>query len=552
MRKRVLCHMWTTKAQMSYGPGLEKICLISYMNNKGTDVIWARSWENVSYVICEQRRSRWHMGQVMRKCILYHMWTTKAQMSYGPGHDKMRLMSYVNNKGADFIWARSWENASYIICEQQRHRCHMGQVMRKCFLYHMWTTKAQMSYGPGHEKMLLISYVNKKGADDGIWARSWENVSYIICEQQRRRCHMGQVIRKRVLYHMWTTKAQMSSGPGHEKMHLMSYVNNKGADVIWTRSWENASYVICELQRCRCQMDKVMRKRVLCHMWTTKEQMAYGPGHEKMHLISQVNNKGADVIWARSWENASYVICEQQRRRCHMGQVMRKRVLCHMWTTKVQMSYGPGHEKMHLMSYVNNKGADVIWARSWEKVSYVICEQQRHRCHMGQVMRKRVLYHMWTTKAQMAYGPGHEKMHLISYVNNKGADVIWARSWENASYIICVQQRHRCHMGQVMRKCILYHMWTTKAQMSYGPGHEKMHLISYVNNKGADVIWARSWENASYVICEQQRSRWHMGQVMRKCILYHRWTTNAQMSYGPGHEKTCLMLYVNNKGADVI
>ena len=27
--------------------------------------------------------------------------------------------------------------------------------------------------------------------------------------------------------------------------------------------------------------------------------------------------------------------------------------------------------------------------------------------------------------------------------------------------------------------------------MSYGPGHEKMHLISYVNNKGADVIWAR-------------------------------------------------------------
>ena len=29
-----------------------------------------------------------------------------------------------------------------------------------------------MSYGPGHEKMLLISYVNNKGADDGILARS--------------------------------------------------------------------------------------------------------------------------------------------------------------------------------------------------------------------------------------------------------------------------------------------------------------------------------------------------------------------------------------------
>ena len=70
--------------------------------------------------------------------------------------------------------------------------------------------------------------------------------------------------------------------------------------------------------------------------------MSYGPGHKKM----------------------SYIICEQQRRRCHMGQVMRKCVLCHMGTTKTQMSYGPGHEKMRLMSYVNNKGADVIWARS--------------------------------------------------------------------------------------------------------------------------------------------------------------------------------------------
>ena len=53
----------------------------------------------------------------------------------------------------------------------------------------------------------------------------------------------------------------------------------------------------------------------------------------------------------------------------------------------------------------------------------------------------------------MSYGPGHEKMHLVSYVNNKGADVI------------------------------------TKA---YGPGHEKTHLILYGNNQDTDVIWARS------------------------------------------------------------
>ena len=57
--------------------------------------------------------------------------------------------------------------------------------------------------------------------------------------------------------------------------------------------------------------------------------------HRGSHRRLTLHSSG---IWARSCENVSYAIWEQQRCRSKMGQVMRKCVLCHMRTTKVQIS----------------------------------------------------------------------------------------------------------------------------------------------------------------------------------------------------------------------
>ena len=100
----------------------------------------ARSYENVSYAICEQQRCR----SVAYVSLLLRM-------------NHFDLDIYLNT------WAGPWENVSYVICEQQSHRSACTSAQRdqhlRCSLlrlYDMYTCYIQSF-------KILASFCNWEG-----------------------------------------------------------------------------------------------------------------------------------------------------------------------------------------------------------------------------------------------------------------------------------------------------------------------------------------------------------------------------------------------------
>ena len=152
----------------------------------------------------------------------------------------------------------------------------------------------------------------------------------------------------------------------------VSYVNNKGADQL-SRVIRKPVYAPCEQQR-RRSIESHHQKTCLCPMRTTKAQINWIASSENL-FMPYVNNKGADRL-SRVIRKPVYALCEQQRRRS-IESHHQKTCLCPMWTTKAQINWVSSSENL-FMPYVNNKGADQL-SRVIRKPVYALCEQQRCR-----------------------------------------------------------------------------------------------------------------------------------------------------------------------------
>ena len=144
--ENVLRHLRTTKAQISL------LSLISAFVVRCSDSIisldfYSRNFKTLASFYGTKRKTvgQLHVSRAMRKCVLRHMWKTKAHISL------RSLISFFVVRCLDSISLDSIAEISRTLatfCGKKRKtvgQLYVSRAMKKCVLRHMRTTKAQIS-----------------------------------------------------------------------------------------------------------------------------------------------------------------------------------------------------------------------------------------------------------------------------------------------------------------------------------------------------------------------------------------------------------------------